>query len=85
MFQTLIASATVGSGGAASVDFTGIPATYTDLAILVSGRSGDTGGGSFGVSIVFNNDTTASNYNLRRLTSSTGWPVCSTSAISQYR
>jgi hypothetical protein len=79
MYQALIASATVGSGGVASIDFSGIPATYTDLAILVSGRSGDTGGGSFGVSIVFNNDTTATNYNLRRLTG-TG---TSTSSLNQ--
>lgn len=40
---TLIASSTVGSGGAASIDFTSIPSTYTDLQILVSGR-GSTGG-----------------------------------------
>ena len=35
----LIASSTVGSGGAASIDFTSIPSTYTDLVILVSARS----------------------------------------------
>ena len=35
----LIQSVTVGSGGAASIDFTSIPATYTDLAIYVSIRS----------------------------------------------
>ena len=28
---TLIASLTVGSGGAANIEFTSIPATYTDL------------------------------------------------------
>jgi hypothetical protein len=33
-----IASVTVGSGGAASIDFTSIPSTYTDLIILVSIR-----------------------------------------------
>jgi len=36
---TLISSVTVGSGGAASIDFTSIPATYTDLVIKVSARS----------------------------------------------
>ena len=36
---TLIASSTVGSGGAASIDFTSIPSTYTDLLIKTSLRS----------------------------------------------
>jgi hypothetical protein len=35
---TLISSVTVGSGGAASVEFTSIPATYTDLVIKLSAR-----------------------------------------------
>jgi len=39
---TLISSVTVGVGGSATIDFTSIPQTYTDLQILVSGRS-DTG------------------------------------------
>jgi hypothetical protein len=34
----LIASSTVGSGGAASIDFTSIPATYTDLLVKASSR-----------------------------------------------
>jgi hypothetical protein len=34
-----IASVTVGSGGAASIDFTSIPGTYTDLLVKVSGRT----------------------------------------------
>ena len=35
---TKIASVTVGSGGAATIDFTSIPSTYTDLCIKVSSR-----------------------------------------------
>ena len=35
----LISSVTVGAGGASSIDFTSIPATYTDLNIVLSGRS----------------------------------------------
>ena len=35
----LIASSTVGSGGAASIDFTSIPSTYTDLVIKSSCRT----------------------------------------------
>jgi len=34
-----IASVTVGSGGAASIDFTSIPSTYTDLLVYISARS----------------------------------------------
>lgn len=36
---TLISSATVGSGGAASIDFQSIPATYTDLVVKWSTRN----------------------------------------------
>ena len=35
----LISSVTVGSGGAASIDFTSIPATYTDLCLVTSLRT----------------------------------------------
>jgi hypothetical protein len=35
---TAIASVTVGSGGASSIDFTSIPATYTDLCFFLSTR-----------------------------------------------
>jgi hypothetical protein len=37
--MTLIASSTVGSGGASSIDFSSIPATYTDLCLEVSART----------------------------------------------
>jgi hypothetical protein len=33
-----IATVTVGSGGAANIEFTSIPATYTDLKLVYSGR-----------------------------------------------
>ena len=36
---TKIASVSVGSGGASSIDFTSIPSTYTDLVLKLSGRS----------------------------------------------
>ena len=36
---TLISSNTVGSGGAASVTFSSIPATYEDLCVLISART----------------------------------------------
>jgi hypothetical protein len=54
----LIASVTVGSGGAASMDFTSITATFTDLYLQVSARS-NTAGINDGLSIVANSDTGA--------------------------
>jgi hypothetical protein len=54
---TLIASNTVGSGGASSVTFSSIPSTYTDLVVKMSGRS--TGGGvNRGSYIAFNGSST---------------------------
>jgi hypothetical protein len=40
---TKIADYTVGSGGAASIDFTSIPSTYTDLVLKVSLRAETSG------------------------------------------
>jgi hypothetical protein len=34
-----IATVEVGSGGAATIEFTSIPATYTDLVVKVSARN----------------------------------------------
>jgi len=53
---TKIASVAVGVAGAASIDFTSIPATYTDLVIKVSGRITTTGGSYY---VQFNNDTSS--------------------------
>jgi hypothetical protein len=60
-----IQTVTVGSGGAASIDFTSIPQTFTDLKILVSGRTlqAQLYGSGF---LQFNSDT-GSNYKWRRL------------------
>jgi hypothetical protein len=62
---TLIASATVGSGGTGSFNFTSIPQTYTDLVILSSFRSnrGNSNIADFGVQ--FNGSS--SNYTRRRI------------------
>jgi hypothetical protein len=62
---TKIAAVTVGAGGAASIDFTSIPSTYTDLCIKLSARNvtnTETTG-----AIYFNSDTTNANYSARRL------------------
>jgi hypothetical protein len=39
---TLISSVTVGATAVASIEFTSIPATYTDLVVVLSGRSDTT-------------------------------------------
>jgi hypothetical protein len=58
-----IETVTVGSGGAASIDFTSIPQTYTDLKIVISGRSSSTP--AEGMYIAFNGST--SNFSGRYL------------------
>jgi hypothetical protein len=52
---TAIATVTVGSGGAASMTFSSIPQTYTDLKIVASGRST---AGSLDINVKLNNQTT---------------------------
>ena len=55
---TAIATVTVGSGGASSIDFTSIPSTYTDLCLLVSIRDNNTAGGNFqGSAMEINSDS----------------------------
>jgi len=39
MSLSLVSTVTVGSGGAASIDFTSIPQTGTDLLVVISGRT----------------------------------------------
>jgi hypothetical protein len=57
----LIETVTVGSGGAATIDFTSIPGTYTDLVLYLSSRSTDLGN----LNIKFNNTSTT--YTVRHL------------------
>ena len=60
--MTLIETITVGSGGAASLEFTGIPQTGVDLLLKVSGRIADTNSFNFTV-----NSNTSSVYSQIRL------------------
>jgi hypothetical protein len=61
---TLIQTVTVGSGGAASIEFTSIPATYTDLVILSSLRT--TVSDTFdGIRMTFN--SASANRSIKRL------------------
>jgi hypothetical protein len=62
---TLIASVTVGGGGASSIDFASIPSTYTDLSLVWSGRS-DRVSAQDGMKLQFNASTTS--YSDRGLT-----------------
>jgi hypothetical protein len=64
MSVTKIATVTVGSGGAASIDFTSIPGTMTDLMVVVSTRASD-GYPDTGIWIQFNGST--SSYTRRTL------------------
>lgn len=63
-FTQIGSAVTVGSGGAASIDFTSIPQTYTDLVLVVSTRSNN--GANSGIydnnQISVNGNTTGSNY-----------------------
>ena len=61
---SLIASSTVGAGGSATIDFTSIPSTYTDLCLKVSGRSNN-GGNEANCSISLNGST--ANFSSRAL------------------
>lgn len=63
-----IATVTVGSGGAANIEFTSIPSTYTHLQLrcilrMTSGANNQLGGGK----VTFNSDTTSANYTFHRL------------------
>jgi hypothetical protein len=61
-----IATVTVGSGGTANIEFTNIPASYTDLKLMLSGRTSNNDSLHYGpIYITFNNDTSAIYDNLR--------------------
>jgi hypothetical protein len=65
-----IATVTVGSGGAATIDFTSIPATYTDLKVIVSSRTNNTS--TFGDALLVRFNSSTSDYTSRRLYGSVG-------------
>ncbi len=55
---------TVGSGGAANIEFTSIPATYTDLVVKITTRNVTSGISAFRMGF---NGSTAANYNYKQL------------------
>lgn len=66
MYGTLIASATVGVGGTTAITFSSIPQTYTDLFLVISGRSTQAVVKS-GQYIRFNADDVGSNYSYKSI------------------
>jgi hypothetical protein len=78
---TLISSVTVGSGGAATIDFTSIPSTYTDLNLIVSLR-GDRSAPDTDVYIKLNNSTTTYSFKILYGNPDNGTPVGSFSGAS---
>lgn len=73
-----IASVTVGAGGAATIEFTSIPSTYTDLVLKMSARSSNT---NINTKINFNGVTTG--YSRRNLQGS-GSAATSANASDAY-
>jgi hypothetical protein len=60
----LIASSTVGATSVTSIDFTSIPSTYTDLVVIISGRTD--GSGNMAMQV----NSTTSGYTGKRLSGS---------------
>jgi hypothetical protein len=82
MSITLVSTVTVGSGGAASIDFTSIPASATDLVIFVSMKITKASGNPDALEIRFNGDT-ASNYDTRWMEGAgSGTPVSATTGAT---
>lgn len=55
----LISSVTVGAGGAASIDFTSIPSTYTDLCVKYSLRTNYAASNADRIKLTFNGSSSA--------------------------
>jgi hypothetical protein len=67
MAMTLVSTVTVGSGGAASIQFDNIPQSGKDLLLLFSGRVDYAGSGARDYNLHINNETTGTNYTSRTL------------------
>ena len=82
--MTLIASVTVGSGGAATIDFSSIPSTYTDLCVKLSARS--TSSTTTVYSYLILNNNTSNSYAYRRIDGNGSGVVSSsgTSSVGAY-
>ncbi len=57
MTMTLVSTVQVGAGGAASIEFTGIPQTGTDLLVVLSSRENVASGTTRNINMRFNGNT----------------------------
>jgi len=73
-----IASVTVGTGGAASIDFTAIPSTYTDILVKLSARS-ESNGANFWAAIDMKLNNSSSNFTYKELLGASDLGVYSSS------
>lgn len=77
---TLIASSTVGSGGASSINFSSIPATYTDLCVKLSVRSDQNSVEALTLNV--NGQGIGTNITARYLDSGAGTPRSGTAIVA---
>lgn len=73
---------TVGAGGAASINFTNIPSTYTDLLIYLSGRSDTVAQTYNGVALTFNGTSNSANWVRKQIEGGDGSIASYTSTAS---
>lgn len=76
---TKIDSVTVGAGGAASIDFTSIPSTYTDLCVKVSARTNQSVGTT---ELLISLNGSTSNFSARHLLGSGA--AASSGSVARY-
>jgi hypothetical protein len=88
---TLISSVTVGATAVASVEFTSIPQTYTDLVVVLSGRSDTIRASDGGYAMISFNGSTANlsslylyNYNGSLFTGTGGSSILGWNVPSDY-
>jgi hypothetical protein len=81
MAITLISTVTVGAGGQASIDFTSIPGTYTDLQVVMSARSNRASVAEDGTLITINGSTSTFSNRLLRGSGSAATSTTGTRAL----
>lgn len=79
--MTALSTVTVGAGGAATISFSSIPQTYTDLVVKVCGRSTATGSVYDDLGIYFNSSTADLSW---RILYGTGGSASTTSGSTRY-
>lgn len=72
-FTQIGSAVVVGAGGQAAIDFTAIPATFTDLVIKISARCNSTGGFPETLNLKFNSSSTT-DYSFKGVFSVTATP-----------